>query len=384
MAVAAPPAFPFVEVQIDTKGLQPVAQRAPGVIAVVGTAAGSAAANTPLEISTSDDAKGFFGATSTLRQSLELAMLQDPKPSKIYGVKVGSTTSSVDYAGGLSALEGVDDVTFVSLANEPAVASNVLLLNHVEAASKDGNRRIGVAMVDPALAKPATTSYVDKVKTDYASLKSTKSRMVLIAARGAKDSSGASADAATAAMAAMAGYEPHISVVLKPIAGMTISPEQRYGASEIKGLSTENVIPVIDPALIPGEGLYFGEGRLFTTDANLLYADIVRTLDKLEFDLKAGLVGVIGDARITKAGLMAIKLRTEGILGVAQRNEVIDGFKVQIGVLDAILVPEGSRTAADKNVISTARQTRSFEMVVEITYGPAVHYLVVKLKPVFA
>src|SRR5688572_4325387 len=115
MAVAAPAAFPFVEVEIDLKGLQPTAQRAPGVIAVVGTAAGSATAKQPLEVGGFDDAASMFGSGSTLEQSLRLAMLQDPKPSKIYGVKVGTVN---DYADGLGALEGMDDITFVSLANE--------------------------------------------------------------------------------------------------------------------------------------------------------------------------------------------------------------------------------------------------------------------------
>jgi hypothetical protein len=48
-----------------------------------------------------------------LSRSLKLAMLQDPTPSKIYGVRVGT-----DYAAALASLEGVDDVTFVSLAEE--------------------------------------------------------------------------------------------------------------------------------------------------------------------------------------------------------------------------------------------------------------------------
>ena len=41
-------------------------------------------------------------------------MLQDPKPSKIYGVRVGGD----DYAAALASLEAADDVTFVSLAEE--------------------------------------------------------------------------------------------------------------------------------------------------------------------------------------------------------------------------------------------------------------------------
>jgi hypothetical protein len=394
MAVAAPAAFPFVEVEIDLKGLQPTAQRAPGVIAVVGTAAGSATAKQPLEVGGFDDAASMFGSGSTLEQALRLAMLQDPKPSKIYGVKIATVN---DYADGLGALDGMDDITFVSLANEPNVGAAGNKLNalkaHVESASAAGNRRIGVAMVDPQTAK--TNTYVNDVKTTYSALKGSSPRMVLVAARGAKDEqTGQPADVATAAMAAIAGYDVHISTVLKPIRGIRIArldgtdvvpaPELFYTPTEITGLSDQNMIPIIDPALIPGEGLYFGEARVFTTDASRFYIDIVRTLDKVEFDLKAGLITSIGDARITKAGMMSVRLRTEAILGTLLRNEVIDAFKVQIPVLEAILIPEAARSPVDKKLIADARATRNVEMLCEITYGPAVHLLNVKLKPVFA
>jgi hypothetical protein len=211
MAVAAPPAFPFVEIEIDTKGLRPVAQRSPGVIAVVGTGT-SGAEDTPTEISTSDDAKAF-GAASTLRRSLELALAQNPKPTKVYGVRTGVMGGGEpDYASALDSLAGADDVTFVSLASEPnpgnAGEKLRALLAHIEETSREGNKRIGFAEVDPATAKSAT--YVADTVAKYDSIKSTTSRMVLVAARGAKDAeTGADADVATAAKAAVAGYQPH-------------------------------------------------------------------------------------------------------------------------------------------------------------------------------
>ena len=46
-------------------------------------------------------------------------------------------------------------------------------------------------------------------------MKSSASRMVMVAGRGAVlEGTDTAADAATAAMAAFAGYEPHVSVVL--------------------------------------------------------------------------------------------------------------------------------------------------------------------------
>ena len=115
-------AFPFIEVFIDTSQLAPVAQRAPGVIAVVGATggAGTAPVNVPLVVDTVADAATLFaevagGAVTpnALFESLRLALLQDPRPSKIYGVKI----AGVDFDAGLAALEAADDVTFVSLAN---------------------------------------------------------------------------------------------------------------------------------------------------------------------------------------------------------------------------------------------------------------------------
>jgi hypothetical protein len=378
--MTVPIAFPFIEVNIDTSGLAPVAQRSPGVVAVVGdSAAGTQPAATPVEVTDSKDAESKFGPATELTNSLKLALMQDPKPSKVYGVK---TTAAGDYDAALRSLEAVGDATFVSLANEttigaagPPATGLLALKEHVENMSAAGQKRIGVAMVDPAKAWSAT--YITDVGTDYTPLKSDSSRMVLIAARGAD------ADVATAAMAAMAGYDPQVSLVLKKIRGVKMGIDKQYSPSEIKALSNLNIIPIIDPELIPGEGLHFAEGRTFTTDMNLLYVDIVRVLDDIDFRLKAGLIAMVGDARITKSGLTKLKVRTEGILEPLERSAVIDGYFVQVPVLDILNTPDSTWTAGDQNIVVTARSTRQIEMIVSITYGPAVHHLLVKLQPKF-
>ena len=387
-------AFPFIEVTIDTSALRPVAQRSPSVVAVVGVTpsgapGGDAQLNTPIQVSTLDDAVTRFArkkpdgtvAETPLYSSLALAMEQDPKPSRIYGVRA----EAGKYAAALAGLEAADDVTFVSLAREvdvgaaatdAAAATGLLALKaHVEAMSAQGNKRIGVAMVDPARQKSA--AYVKDLLTAVAPLRSDSSRMVLVAARGA------TGDVATAAMAAMAGFPPQASILLKPVRGISIPIEQQYSPSEIRALSEENVIPIIDPALIPGESLHLAEGRCFTSNADLLYVDIVRVLDDIDFRLKAGLVGAVGDARITKPGLTALGLRTEGILGPLQRAAVIDAFTVSIPVLDILNVPESARTPTDTAIVTTARASRSVDMLVTVVYGPAVHRLKVTLAPKF-
>ncbi|HKE86164.1 MAG TPA: hypothetical protein VKB50_20530 [Vicinamibacterales bacterium] len=387
-------AFPFVEVQIDTSALAPVAQRAPGVIAIVGkTPAGSdggtGAVNTPFAIDGLDQAAGLFAKVSAdgtvaetkLFAAIKLALLQDPRPSKLYGIRVEGD----NYAAALSSLEAADDVTFVALAGETAVgaaasdtspATNLLALkDHVEAMSAEGQKRLGVAMIDPAI--PKSSTYVHDVVTAVQALKSDSSRMILVAARGA------TGDAATAAMAAMAGFQPQVSMVLKRIRGLSIPVGNQYGPSEIRALAEQNIDPIIDPDLIPGEGLHFAEGRCFTTDESLLYIDLVRVLDDIEFRLKAGLIGSVGDARITKFGMTNLKTRVEGILGPLQQAGVIADFSIEIPVLNILALPDNARTATDTAILTTARAERTVDVVVTVTYGPAVHRLKLTLKPKF-
>jgi hypothetical protein len=317
--------------------------------------------------------------------------LQDPKPSKVYGVKVGGAAVEADVQAALDALNAADDVDFVSLAQTVDTTLLSHLKDHVEQNSAAGQKRMGVAMIDPARAKSAT--YVaDALAAVHPSsaaggpdLLSSVSRMVMVAARGAVlESDGhTAADVATAAMAAIAGFAPSTSIVLKRVRGFTVPLPAQYGATEIKGLSEANIIPIIQPALIVGGGFFFGEGRCFTSDATQLYVDVVRTLDDIDFRLKAGLIGLVGDARITRAGLTIVRTTVQGILGPLVRAEVIDDFDVRIPLLDILALPESARSATEAALVTTARTNRAVDMLVSITLGPAVHQLLVFLQPIF-
>lgn len=386
MDIAA--AFPYIEVKIVPPEA-PVAQRSPGVIAVVGKApadadGGAAAPNTPMRIDSRDDAASNFAIKdangvvkrNALYNSLELALLQEPRPSKVYGVKVVGD----DYAAALASLEAADDVTFVSLANETTVGAAaganpatglMALKEHVENMSAAGQRRIGFAMVNPTVDKSPT--YVTDIVASVENLRSGSSRMAMVAARGAQE------DVATAAMAAVAGLDPPTSIVLKPILGVNMPKARQYSPSEIKGLSEKDIIAIIDPVMITGESLHFADGRLFTKNTQLLHMDLVRTLDDIEFRLKAGLIGAIGDARITRPGMTLLKTRVDGILGPLKRNAVIDDYDIQIPVLDILNTPQVGWTAAEQNIVKTARESRSVGMVLTVYYGPAVSRLLVTL-----
>jgi hypothetical protein len=157
----------------------------------------------------------------------------------------------------------------------------------------------------------------------------------------------------------------------------------QYSASEIKGLSAAGIDPIVDPSLIPGEGMFFAEGRTFSSEAALNYVDIVRVLDDIEFRLKAGLIGLVGDARITKPGMTLVKVRVDGILGPIKRQAVIDDYSVQIPVLDILTLPTATWSATDTAIVTNARATRTVDLFVSVTYGPAVHLLKVTLAPTF-
>lgn len=382
-------AFPFIKVEIDTSALTPVAVRAPGVIAVVGSTDGVGAVgpNQPQRIDTLADAAVAFTANGTpvvstpLYRALRLALLQNPRPSKIYGVRADGG----DVASALASLDAADDVTFVSLAETPANAASMPALGalraHAENNSAAGQKRIAVMSIDPSIVK--TPTYAADVAALVDPLKSTVSRVAMVAVRGAVDGDGQPADAATAAMAAIAGYPPHISMVLKRLLGIRIPLASQYSSAEIIGLSEAGLLPIIDPALIVGESLHFAEGRLFTTDASQLYIDIVRTLDDIDFRLRAGLIGLVGDARITRPGLIRLKTRIEGILDPLRRNAVIDAFAIDIPLLSILGAPETTWTAGDQALVAEARANRTVDAFVSITYGPAIHQLRVTLRPKF-
>ena len=160
--------FPFINVTIDTRGLQPLAQRATGNVAVVGDAAGHGAApvNTPMMVSSEAEARTLFATTDAagavtgngrLYDSIVTVLQQSPAPSRVYAVATATTGGNADYAGGLATVAPAP-VQSVCLAGETDPAALVELHDHIEAVSSEGGRRIGVAMVDPDLAGTRSSS----------------------------------------------------------------------------------------------------------------------------------------------------------------------------------------------------------------------------------
>lgn len=385
-------AYPFVEVKVIPPPAA-VARRATGVVAVVGITpdgptGGAAPVAAPRVVTTAAEAAKLFAETNAggalvtptpLYASLLLALQQDPPPVKVYGVRAAAN----GYEDALRALEAVDDVNFVSLAGETDVAALRLLKAHVENVTLAGSPRLGVAMADPAraLSQEWAKEALEALQPAGATLRSGASRMIVVAARSPADGV---QDFASATMGAIAGHPPHVSPVLKQVRGVTIPKELQFTPTEIRALAEEGIIPIIDPELIPGEGLFLADGGLFTTDSRRAFVDIMRVLDDVQFRLRAGLIGTIGDARITKPGLTLVKMTAEGIVANLKRQNIIDGYTVQIPLIDLLSLPDTALTAADKQLITEARTTRAVDMLVAIVYGPQVHRLGVTLRMDFA
>lgn len=392
-------AFPFVDVEVDTSGLAPVMRRAPGVLAVVGVSTlGDAPANTPRVVGSLEEAASMFAtvdgngtitASSPLYEGLVAAMTQSPGPSKIYGVKAAAD----GIPAALASLNAADDVTFVTLAGVVASAPPdagtsattqnpdvAALFAHVQAAATGGDKRMAVFALDPTLATEGAGAYATAADSALVDFRS--SRSIAIAARGAV-SGGGTAQIACAAAAAIAGQPPASSMVLKRLSGFQIPLEEQYSPSEIKAIAGVDIIPIIDPALIAGPSLHFAEGRTYTDDPNLAYIDVVRLLDDVEYRLKAGLINMIGDARITKAGLISVVTRARGILGRLLGPGGIDAFEIRVPVLEILRTPRGSWTAPQTNLVTEARSNREVQMMVNIVLGPAIHLLKINLAPTY-
>src|ERR1041385_6901541 len=119
-------------------------------------------------------------------------------------------------------------------------------------------------------------------------------RMVMVAHKSNED-------AAAAVAGTIAGYEPHISLLLKPV---SISMDILFSDAEMETLNNARINWLTDPSLIPGKGLFMGEG--YTLGADIPYIDITRTIDDCSFRLKAALIRSIGDLRVSRSGLRTL------------------------------------------------------------------------------
>jgi hypothetical protein len=254
----------------------------------------------------------------------------------------------------------------VTLANTPLVSQAQgrteieSLSSHVNTVSNsggDGKERIGVAMLGK-----------DLTETSVLTGKMSNARMVLVAHKSTED-------AAAAVAGTIAGYEPHISLLLKPV---SLSMDTLFSDSEIDAFNKVRVNWLTDLALTPGKGLFLGEG--YTLGADIPYIDIIRTIDDVSFQLKAQLIRSIGDLRVSRSGLRALVSQMTAVLEPLKQREVIEGYDVFLPLLVLLDKEPASLTDAELQQINNAQNNRIVEAIVSVDYAGAIHRLNITLK----
>lgn len=361
-------------VRVDpTVNLFAPAVRAFGNIAVVGKVSPPATVTAPptaVLFTRPDDALSQF--PGDLGNAIALAFNQTPGPTVVYGVAVDPTTP--DWADALGVVAALN-VQLVMLANTPVNATTTtatgpigLLSSHVTSVSNtgpDGMERMGVAM----LAKGDTTTSVILPNE----------RMVYIAHNSDQD-------AAAAVAGTIAGYEPVVSLLLKPV-NIVSPPFTPAQIDTLNGTETSDTGPagkgvnwLTTPTLIPGNGVYMGEGYTGSPGSPKKFIDIVRTVDQVSFQLKAQLISSIGNVRISRSGLRALVAQMEAVLNPLVDADVLNGFEIVVPVLVLLDKDPATLTAAEAQEIHTAEVSRLVQVLAAVEYAGAVHRISISLK----
>lgn len=300
-----------------------------------------------------------------LAASVRKALEQSPGPTTVYAIRTDPADGAAALANALAEVAKLD-VQIVALANtplrsavdgRPAVEA---LASHVSTVSNtggDGKERIGVAMLGK-----------DITDTTLITANMSINRMVMVAHKSDED-------AAAAAAGAIAGQPPHISMLLKPV---KIGMDELFSDAEIDSFNTARVNWLTDPILIPGRGLFLGEG--YTLGADQPYIDVVRTIDDVSFRLKAALIRSIGDLRISRAGLRALVSQMSAVLEPLRQREVIDGYTIFLPLLVLLDKPPATLTDGELQEIHNARVARTVDAIADVQYAGAIHRLNVTFK----
>ncbi|MDR3470651.1 MAG: hypothetical protein P4M09_03015 [Devosia sp.] len=311
-----------------------------------------------------DDVGWFKGP---LGASIKTAFAQAPGPTTIWGIATDSADGANELANGLAAAAKLA-VQIVVLAQTPligagagqgkeAIEALAAHCNTVSTTGADGMERIGVAM----LGKGVTD-------TTIVSSAMAQNRMTMVAHHS-------NSDAAAAMAGAIAGQAPHISMLLKQIA---LDMDEVFADSEIDAFNTARINWLTRTPLIPGAGFYLGEG--YTLGADQPYIDIVRTIDKISFDLKAALIRSIGVLRVTRSGLRALASEMSAVLQPLQDDGVIDSYLVFFPLLTLLDKDPSKLADVELQQIHNAQATRSVNSIVTVEYAGAVHRLNITLK----
>jgi hypothetical protein len=148
--------------------------------------------------------------------------------------------------------------------------------------------------------------------------------------------------------------------------------------AEIDAFNTARVNWLTDPTLLPGKGLFAGEG--YTLGADIPYIDIIRTIDDVSFRLKAALIRSIGDLRVSRSGLRALISQMTAVLEPLRQREVIESYDVFMPLLVLLDKPPATLTDAELQQINNAQNERTVQAIVSVDYAGAIHRLNITLK----
>ena len=309
-----------------------------------------------------DAAAWFKGA---LGDSIRKAFEQTPGPTTIWAVRMDPADNENALSNALTEVAKLT-VQIVMLSNTPLVSAAEGLTeieelsSHVSTVSSnggDGKERIGVAMLGNGITDPNVVSSNISIN-----------RMVIVAHKSQED-------AAAAVAGVIAGYEPHISLLLKQV---KISMDGLFSDSEMEAFNTARINWLTDPSLLPGKAIFMGEG--YTLGADMPYIDIVRTVDDISFRLKAMLIRSIGNLRVSRSGLRALASQMTAVLEPLQQREVIEGYDIFIPILVLLDKDPNSLTDAELQQISNAQNDRIVNAIVSVDYAGAIHRLNITLK----
>ncbi|MFS8197510.1 hypothetical protein ACLVWQ_02365 [Streptomyces sp. CWNU-52B] len=371
------PDTPVRYVRVKTEGVPfAPAVRSYGNVAVVGVANPPDVVppdflrpNTPYLFTDVAEARRI--AAGPLGEAVATALVQEPGPGQVWGVRLAQPNAHDDAFAKVATLDVqlvVVAGTELAAAGTPPVSTPAIvkLAEHVSAPAADGMERMGVAMLAKGRSDPSV------VTGTLAS-----ERMVYVAHKSDED-------VAAAVAGTIAGYEPHVSLLLKQVkvSSGAFTAQELIALNGSEGESSggpagKGVNWLVDPPLIPGSGVYLGEGYTGSPGTKK-YIDIVRAVDDITFRLKARLIGTIGNLRISRSGLRGLVAELETVLEPLRRAEVIEEYEVVVPILALLDKPQ--RTPAEDALIQAAQTERAAEAMVRVDYAGAVHRINVTLK----
>ena len=284
-------------------------------------------------------------------------------------------------------------INIVCLSSDSNPHHITTLRDHVESASPNdagggGTRpRIGVAMLPQGGITDGTGKTTDKF-SDWKNQGDANSPMTWASSRIVFVAHNSPDDVAAAISGVIAGVDPWISLILKPVTGVSQVADFNDQAlltflhPDQVGLVQPKVNPVVHPEFLAGSGPVMGEGFTGDGTGQRLYIDIVRTIDDIAFRLKATLTSpqVIGTLRINRPGLRILVSILRAMLNTRVAAGEIDGYAIDIPIQAIVEKDEKDRTDAETQQLEQVQNGRALPLNISVEYSGAIHQLIVTLK----